>query len=177
MASLVGCRPSAAPVVVGERPVAVNGRPVKDAQARPWKPVPEMSWTGSDDRVVKIKDLSGKVLILDFWATYCPPCIEAIPHLMELKARYPNDIEVIGLHVGDEEDRVKVPEFVERLKITYPLGFPEDALTAYVFGTDTAIPQSAIIDREGKMVKKLVGFNEDIKRELDETVAAAVAGQ
>jgi hypothetical protein len=61
------------------------------------------------------------------------------------------------------------------LKITYPLATPEDALSAYIFGTDTAIPQTAIFDRSGKMVKKIVGFNDQIKRELDDAVAAAVA--
>lgn len=134
-----------------------------------------MSWTGFDDSVKKIKDLQGKVVILDFWATNCPPCIEEIPHLMELKAKYQDELEVVGLHVGDEEDKAKVPEFVERLKITYPLGFPEDALSAYIFGSDTAIPQTAIFDRNGKLLKKIVGFNEQIEKELDMAVAAAIA--
>lgn len=171
----MACRPAASPIAVGEKPVSVNGRQAKDAQSRPWKPVTEMSWTGFDDSVKKIKDLQGKVVILDFWATNCPPCIEEIPHLMELKAKYQDELEVVGLHVGDEEDKAKVPEFVERLKITYPLGFPEDALSAYIFGSDTAIPQTAVFDRNGKLLKKIVGFNEQIEKELDMAVAAAIA--
>ena len=171
-----GCRPAAAPVAVGNKPVSVNGVPVKDAQAQPLKPVTEMSWTGFEGNVQKLKDLNGKVVLLDFWATYCPPCIEEIPHLMELKAKHGADnLVVIGLHVGGEEDRPKVPEFVEKLKITYPLAYPEDALTAYIFGQDSAIPQTALFDRKGKLVKKITGFNAAIKAELDESVAAAVA--
>jgi thiol-disulfide isomerase/thioredoxin len=102
------------------------------------------------------------------------PCIEEIPHLMELKARYGNDLEVIGLNVGGEEDKPKIPEFVERLKITYPLGHPEDALSAYIFGTDTAIPQTAIFDRDGKLVNKIVGFSDKIKADLDIAVESTV---
>src|SRR5688500_18499305 len=95
------------------------------SQARPMKPVPEMSWTDrTNGNIQKLKDLHGKVVILDFWATYCPPCIEEIRHLMELKAKYGDDLEVIGLHVGGEDDQDKIPEFVERLKITYPLAYP-----------------------------------------------------
>ena len=173
---LAGCRPAAAPVSVGNKPISVNGVRAKDAQAQPLKPVGEMSWTGFEGNVQKVKDLKGKVVILDFWATYCPPCIEEIPHLMELQAKYGADnLQVIGLHVGDEEDRPKVPEFVERLKITYPLAYPEDALTAYIFGQQTAIPQTAIFDRSGKMVKKIAGFDAAIKDELDAAVAAAIA--
>lgn len=162
---------------MGEKPISVNGVQMKDAQSRPLKPVTEMSWTGFEGNVMKLKDLNGKVVILDFWATYCPPCIEEIPHLMELKARYASDLEIIGLHVGGEEDKPKVPEFVEKLKITYPLGTPEDALTAYIFGSDSAIPQTAIFDRNGKLIKKIVGFNDKIRVELDEAVAKTVAGE
>ena len=139
------------------------------------KPIPEMSWTDrTSGNVQKLKDLQGKVVILDFWATYCPPCIEEIPHLMELKAKYGSDLEVIGLHVGGEEDQPKIPEFVDRLKITYPLAYPEDALSQYVFNRETAIPQTAIFDRGGNMVKRIAGFNPTIKAELDEAVARAV---
>jgi thiol-disulfide isomerase/thioredoxin len=175
IAAVSGCRPAAAPVSVGDKPVSVNGVQAKDAPSRPLKPVAEMSWTGFEGNVKKVKDFRGKVLILDFWATYCPPCIEEIPHLMELQAKYgPENLEIVGLHVGGAEDQPKVPEFVERLKITYSLATPEDALTNFVFGQDTAIPQTAIFDRHGKMVKKIVGFDEKIKSELDEVIDEAI---
>ena len=97
----IGCRPAAAPVSVSNKPVSVNGVPARDAQANPTKPVAEMSWTTFDGSVQKLKDLNGKVVVLDFWATYCPPCIEEIPHLMELQAKHgPDNLLVVGLHVG-----------------------------------------------------------------------------
>lgn len=173
--SILGCRPAAAPVSVANTPVSVNGIPARDAQTQPLKPVAEMSWTGFEGNVQKLKDLRGKVVILDFWATYCAPCIEEIPHLMELQAKHGADnLHIVGLHVGGDEDRPKVPEFVERLKITYPLAYPEDPLTSYIFGQQTAIPQTAIFDRSGRLVKKITGFNPQIKAELDKAVADAV---
>ena len=174
---MFACRPAAAPVSVGTKPVSVNGVPAKDAQARPMKPVTEMSWTNFDGKIQKVKDLEGKVVLLDFWATYCPPCIEEIPHLMELQAKYGSELQIIGLHVGGDEDKPKVPEFVERLKITYPLATPEDALTAYVFGQQTAIPQTAVFDRSGKLVKKITGFDATIKIELDQAVDEAISNR
>ena len=171
----LGCRPAAAPVVVGNKPVSINDVPLKDAQAKPLKPIPEMSWTGFEGNVQKLKDYRGKVVILDFWATYCPPCIEEIPHLKALQAKYgPDELLVIGLHVGGDEDKPKVPEFVERLKITYPLAYPEDALVSFIFGQESAIPQTAIFDRQGRLAKKIVGFDDKIKAELDEAVETAV---
>ncbi len=172
----IGCRPAAPPVAVSNKPVAVNGVRDKNAESNPTKPVGEMNWTTFDGQVQKLKDHHGKAVILDFWATYCPPCIEEIPHLMELQAKYGADnLLVVGLHVGGDEDRPKVPAFVERLKITYPLAYPEDALSSFVFGNDTAIPQTAVFDRSGKLVKKIAGFDPTIKVQLDQAVAAAVA--
>ena len=171
---LSGCG-AAPPVAVGNKPVSINDQPMKDAPSRPLKPVAEMNWTTFDGTVQKLKDYPGKVVILDFWATYCPPCIEEIPHLMELKQRHGDDLVLIGLHVGGEEDRPKVPEFVEKLKINYPLATPEDALTSYIFGQESAIPQTAIFDRSGKLAKKIVGFSPEIKIELDRTIEQTIA--
>ncbi|HEV8591538.1 MAG TPA: TlpA disulfide reductase family protein [Pyrinomonadaceae bacterium] len=136
-----------------------------------------MSWTGFEGNVGKLKDFQGKAVILDFWATYCPPCIEEIPHLKELRKKYGDNLVLVGLHVGGEDDRSKIPEFVERLKIDYPLAYPEDNLTSYVFGQDNRIPQTAVFDRNGTMVKKIAGFNDDIRRELDQAVEQAMVNK
>jgi thiol-disulfide isomerase/thioredoxin len=169
------CKPAAAPVAVGNKPVSVNGVPVRDAQPQARKPLPEMSWTGLDGTVYKLRDFEGKVVIMDFWATYCKPCIEEIPHLKELQAKYGEDkLIVVGLHVGGEEDQPKVPEFVKNLDITYRLGYPEDDLMGFVFGQEDAIPQTAIFDASGKFVKKITGFSPQLKNELDNAVESAV---
>jgi thiol-disulfide isomerase/thioredoxin len=173
----LSCRPAAAPVTVGDKPVSINDRPTSDAVSQPLKPVAEMSWTGFEGNVGKLKDLQGKAVILDFWATYCPPCIEEIPHLKELRKKYGGDLVLVGLHVGGEDDRPKIPEFVERLKIDYPLAYPEDNLTSYIFGQDNRIPQTAVFDRKGMLIKKIAGFNDDIRRELDQAVEQAIANK
>lgn len=174
-ALLISCTPAAAPVAIGNKPVSVNG--VKTSEAREGTTVVlgEMSWTGLDGGgVTKIKDLKGKAVILDFWATNCPPCIEEIPHLIELKTRYGDDLVLVGLHVGDDEDRAQVPAFVEKLKINYPLGDPDTALTDFIFQTNSAIPQTAVLDRNGVMLRKIVGFNAEIRSQLDSAVERAV---
>ncbi len=171
-----GCSSAARPVSVGDKPTSVNGVPQDDSGGGTLKLVSDMSWTDLDGSVHKIKDLKGKVIILDFWATYCPPCIEMIPHLMELKAKYPDDLVVIGLHVGGDEDRPKIADFLKQHNVNYPIAYPEDGLTAYVFGSQSAIPQTAVFDREGRLVKKIAGFNNAIRIELDEAVEKTVKG-
>jgi thiol-disulfide isomerase/thioredoxin len=174
LACHIACTPAAAPVAIGNKPISVNGVRSKDAPSGPALPMAEMSWTSFDGNVSKLKDLKGKAVLMDFWATNCPPCIEEIPHLLALKEKYGDDLVIIGMHVGDDEDRQNVPAFVDRLKITYSLAYPDDALTRYVFENESAIPQTAVIDRNGVMIKKIVGFNDKIRTELDAAVEKAV---
>jgi thiol-disulfide isomerase/thioredoxin len=158
------CVPSAAPVSVGSRPV--SGFP-------PSKNVEELGWTKFDSTTEKLKDYRGKVVILDFWATYCPPCIEEIPHLASLKSQN-KDLEVIGLHVGGEDDRPKVPQFIEKLNINYPLAYPDRELSATLLGDDSRIPQTVVFDKNGKMLTKIVGFDAQAKKNLDDAIATAL---
>jgi thiol-disulfide isomerase/thioredoxin len=172
---LTGCRQAAAPVSVSNKPVSINNIPQTNAPLPPTKPIEEMYWAKFDGQTQKLKELQGKAVILDFWATYCPPCIEEIPHLKELQKKYGKEnLEIIGLHVGGDEDRPKVPAFAEKLKIDYPLATPEDQLIRFIFGSDTAIPQTAVFDRNGKLITKITGFDANIKKQLDEAVEQAV---
>jgi thiol-disulfide isomerase/thioredoxin len=140
----------------------------------PTKPIPEMSWTTADDKVQKVADLRGKAVILDFWATNCPPCREEIPHLNALLAKYGADIEIRGLHVGDEEDRREIPNFISKTKLDYPIAYPETELSRFVFSDRDDIPQTLIIDRSGRLIKKIVGFSPAIQAELDAAVNDAL---
>lgn len=173
---LAGCRPAAAPISVSNKPVSINDVPQTNLPLPPSKPLTEMSWANLDDKKPQsLKDLQGKVVVLDFWATNCPLCLAEIPHLNELQTKYgAANLQIVGLHVGDDEDRLRVPEFAERLKINYALAAPEDALLRFIFATDDAIPQTAVFDRDGKLVDKFVGFDLKTKNDLDKAIERAV---
>ncbi|HEX8149032.1 MAG TPA: TlpA disulfide reductase family protein, partial [Pyrinomonadaceae bacterium] len=88
---------------------------------------PAGAWTQADGRRVRLEDLRGQVVVLDFWATYCPPCREEIPHLVRLQKQFgAKGLKVVGLNVGGEEDRPKVPDFVRQYGIQYQLADPDD---------------------------------------------------
>jgi thiol-disulfide isomerase/thioredoxin len=169
----LACRPAAAPVSVSNKPVSIND--VRQKNLPPSKPLAEMTWTSFDGEPQKLGELKGKVIVLDFWATYCPPCLEEIPHLNELQTKHgAKNLQIVGLHVGDDEDRLKVPAFAERLKINYSLASPEDELMRFIFADRNDIPQTAVFDRDGKLLRKFVGFDLKTKYDLDKTIEQAV---
>jgi len=172
----VGCRSTAAPVSVSNKPISINNIPQTNLPVPLVKDFEKLGWTTSNGEEKKLSDYHGKVVVLDFWATYCPPCLEEIPHLVNLQNKYRDrNFEVIGLHVGGEEDLPKVPAFTEKLKMNYTLAFPEDKLTNVLFGGQTAIPQTFVIDRNGNLVEKFIGYDLKVKNNLEKAVEQSLA--
>ena len=175
LAATFGCQRAAAPVSVSNQPVSINDRPTTNLPMPPSKPMAEMSWTDANDRIQKLSDLNGKAVILDFWATFCPPCRQEIPHLNSLIAKYGHEnIEIVGLNVGGADDRPEIPKFVADTRLDYPIAFPDDALSRFIFAERDDIPQTAVFDRKGRMVAKIVGFSPAIEKQLDAAVEQAI---
>jgi thiol-disulfide isomerase/thioredoxin len=159
-----------------------RSRPPNNQMPKTAKPMPpidvnpnELGWRLTDGKRQTLADYRGKAVILDFWATYCPPCIEGIPHFNELKKRYEaQGLQVVGLHVGGEEDRPKIPEFVEKLQISYKLAYPEQIMMDFYLQGDDRIPQTLVFDRNGQLVEKFVGFTPEIKNGIDSAVMQAL---
>ena len=106
---------------------------------------------------VKLASFKGKVILLNFWATWCGPCKAEIPGFVELQKKYANDLVVLGLSVDDTVDKLK--PYVAQYKINYPIlvGLGrEDVQDAY--GPIYGIPMSFLIGRDGKICKKHAGI-------------------
>ena len=146
-----------------------------DGEATAASAAPAGAWKQTDGRRATLEDLRGQVVVLDFWATYCPPCREEIPHLVRLQKEFgPQGLKVIGLNVGGEEDRPKVPEFVKLYKIQYQLADPEEE-TVRRFLLSDDIPQTFVIDRQGRVVEHVVGFDSEVAARLERAVSQALS--
>jgi len=138
------------------------------------KSITNMGWSLADGKHSAFSDFNGKILVLDFYATWCEPCRRSIPHLIGLQRRYENDVRVIGLNVGGPDDAAEVPGFAQEFKIQYQLGIPDDDLASLLLANSDAIPQTFIFDREGKLMRNFVGFGESTGEEIDRTVERAL---
>ncbi|HKB84596.1 MAG TPA: TlpA disulfide reductase family protein [Ignavibacteriaceae bacterium] len=106
---------------------------------------------------VSLSDYKGKVVIIDFWATWCPPCRKGIPDLISLQDEYKDKVAVIGISLDRENTKASVPGFADKMGINYPVVYFNDQVIND-FGGVSAIPTTFIIDQQGNIVKKIVGL-------------------
>jgi len=111
-----------------------------------------------------LREYEGKVLVIDFWATYCPPCVKQAPQLAELSRRYgAAGLEVVGLTSDEKSDQPKVEDFIRRVGINYQIGYASNWVSrSFLYGTEDEtgappIPQLFIISRKGEVVEHLIG--------------------
>ena len=123
-----------------------------------------------------LDNFKGKVVVLDFYATWCDPCRAETPHLVRLQQQYSNQgLQVIGLNVGGEDDRDKVPAYAKEFSIQYPLGFPDDDFADQYLSDNQNIPQAFLFDRNGTLVKRFIGYDEGAGAELERLIQGALA--
>ena len=142
--------------------------------ASPALDVPQFSFSSLEGKTVAMKDLSNKVVIVDFWATWCGPCREEIPHLNELYSELKGKgLEIVGISMDtDGTDGVK--DFAREFRIQYPIVMGDEKV-AESFGGLIGLPTTFVIDRQGKVAKKYIGLPpaEDMRRIVKELVESS----
>jgi len=129
-----------------------SGRAIRPPSA---EKAPDFSLTGIDGKPFKLSDYAGKVIILDFWATWCPPCKAEIPFFIELKNQYGNkDLVILGAAM-DDPSRVKT--FYKSHGMNYPVAITSQEM-GMQYGGIQGIPTTFVIDKEGYIREKFVGY-------------------
>jgi cytochrome c biogenesis protein CcmG/thiol:disulfide interchange protein DsbE len=134
-------------------------------------PAPAFVAKGMDGKTVSIAGARGKVVLLNFWATWCGPCRMEVPDLVALQTKYGERLQVIGL-VVDDEDEAAVRAFAKRYAINYPIAMATSEMR-FRFGGVPALPTSFIIDPQGRVVQKHIGLRDPV---LYETEVRALMG-
>lgn len=137
-----------------------------------------------DGAAFKLADKKGKVVLVNLWATWCGPCREEMPALVEMQEKYKDkNFEIIGLDVDREETAEQINGFAKKMKLNYQLGWANDAfLTGFHNVTkEDVIPQTILFNREGNMTAVFIGGGAKnivkMKESVEKTVNQQVSGE
>jgi thiol-disulfide isomerase/thioredoxin len=119
---------------------------------------PEFQLTDFNGRVLNNSTMKGKVVFVDFWATWCNPCRRELPEFQAFYDLYKNDPRVVFVAASTDQEKQKVQPYIDEMKFTFPVAYAED--TATKFGVE-GIPSLFIIGPQGKIRYKIVGFDPD----------------
>lgn len=118
-------------------------------------PMPDFTATTIDGATLKTVDLRGKVVLVNFWATWCPPCVTEVPDLVRLQAKYDGRLVVVG--IADDHGAVQiVKNFATANQVRYQLVMSTKALAASFPGL-LGLPTTYVVNQQGRIVKKHVG--------------------
>jgi thiol-disulfide isomerase/thioredoxin len=136
----------------------------------------EMTLTDPFGTKQGLSALKGRIVILNFWATYCIPCRKEMPDLAAIQNEYAAlGVQVVGASTDEAEDRAKVLQFVKETKVNFPIWMGATTADMIRFGLGAALPGTVIIGRDGRVVKVISGIvnQADLKRQIDAMLASA----
>jgi thiol-disulfide isomerase/thioredoxin len=136
------------------------------AQTVPKPVVTLRDLNGSEHR---LDEYRGKIVIFNFWATWCLPCKEEMPLLVDVQRLHPGQIIVIGASLDAPDTQRRIPKYISKYKVEFPIWIGADGSHMQELGLGSALPATAFIDADGKVVGRVLGQLK--KRELLHRVA------
>ena len=153
---------------------------VKLVEFKPPVPAPDFTLENLEGESVRLADFRGKFVLLNFWATWCPPCVREMPSMQRLGKRFKDrPFVVLGISLDTSKDAPKVKAFIKRLKLTFPMSLDPNSRISEKYGARD-LPATFLIDPLGRVILAAKGerdwYSKEIVGYLEEVVAATTSG-
>lgn len=143
-------------------------------------PAPDFALESLNGETVRLSDFRGKVVLVNFWATWCGPCKILTPWLVDLQNQYrPQGLEIIGIALDEDATKAEIAEFADKERVNYAV-LIGNAKVAESYGGVPAMPDTFFISRDGQIVNRIIGLKskgvleDSIKKALDAQPEPAV---
>jgi peroxiredoxin len=158
------CNPSAAPGPAAQAPAGSTSRP------------PDFELRALDGSSVRLSEHLGKqVVLIDFWATYCEPCLRAMPELDALYAKYKSQgFLVLGVSIDGADSLLSVRSDVQKLGISFPILLDQDTRVVALYNPKTSAPFSVLIGKDGSVLSKREGYSHGAEAALEREIQSAL---
>jgi peroxiredoxin len=141
---------------------------------------PDFSLASLDGTTMRLSDLRGKAVLLNFWATWCGPCKIETPWLVDFQKQYASQgLQIVGVAM-DDASKEEIGKFAKDMGVNYPILIGKESV-GDLYGGVPALPETFVIGRDGKLVDKIIGLkgkaeiDEDIRKALDTKAATSQA--
>ena len=143
------------------------------AAPRAGQPAPDFKVVTTSGQPVSLENYRGYVLVIDFFATWCQPCRESIPHLVDMNRKYGKQgLQVLGMSADEDGERL-VKTFADEQHVTYPIALAgESALVDYGV---RSVPVMFIIDKKGRVAEIFRGFTDEVGRSTEQRIKKLLA--
>jgi len=160
-------------IIMGAVIASLSIPAVTQAIPKKGQPAPPMQVVTTSGQQISLANYRGYVLVIDMFATWCPPCKASVPHLVSLNKKYQKQgLQILGLSIQEGDDE-EVVEFITDKKINYPVAVVGKKV-ADDYGAVT-IPQMVVINKKGVVVEIFKGYNELIEKSLEDTIKRLLA--
>lgn len=139
-------------------------------------PAPAFSLPDLDGRTVSLADYAGRVVVVDFWATWCAPCKQELPHLQRIANELgPQGLTVLAISTDDARDQPRIRPYVRREGLTMPVLLDPSSSVLGAYNPALTLPFAAIVGRDGQVVSVHAGYSPGDEVALREELIALLA--
>ena len=142
------------------------------------EPASDFSLRDLEGKSVSLSELKGKVVIMSFWATWCGPCKEEMPHLQKLYGElHDKGLTVLSIATDDARSASRVKPFIKKNGYSFPVLLDRDSTVIATYNPPKTLPYTVVIDQKGEVVKRHSGYNPGDEEELRHLVEGLLAGE